>query len=51
MITGFPGETDEQFEEMVSFVKRWQFERLGVFTYSLSQIRLRRGSMVICRKM
>jgi len=35
MITGFPGETDEQFEEMVSFVKRWQFERLGVFTYSL----------------
>jgi ribosomal protein S12 methylthiotransferase len=35
MITGFPGETDEQFAEMVEFVKRWQFERLGVFPYSL----------------
>ena len=35
MITGFPGETDEQFAELVDFVKRWRFERLGVFTYSL----------------
>ena len=35
MITGFPGETDEQFAEMVEFVKRWRFERLGVFPYSL----------------
>ena len=35
MITGFPGETDEQFAEMVEFVQRWRFERLGVFTYSL----------------
>lgn len=34
MITGFPGETDEQFEEMVEFVRQHQFERLGVFTYS-----------------
>jgi ribosomal protein S12 methylthiotransferase len=34
MITGFPGETDEQFEEMVQFVAEQQFERLGVFTYS-----------------
>jgi len=34
-ITGFPGETDAQFTEMVDFVRRWRFERVGVFTYSL----------------
>ena len=34
-ITGFPGETDEQFEELLEFVKQQQFERAGVFTYSL----------------
>jgi len=34
MITGFPGETDEEFEELVEFVETQQFERLGVFTYS-----------------
>ena len=33
-ITGFPGETEEQFEELVAFVARQKFERLGVFTYS-----------------
>jgi ribosomal protein S12 methylthiotransferase len=33
-ITGFPGETDEQFEELVDFVRVQRFERLGVFTYS-----------------
>jgi len=35
LITGFPGETDEQFEELVEFVDAQRFERLGVFTYSL----------------
>lgn len=35
MITGFPGETDEQFQELVDFVAEQRFERLGVFTYSL----------------
>ncbi|MCY2975891.1 MAG: 30S ribosomal protein S12 methylthiotransferase RimO [Planctomycetota bacterium] len=35
MITGFPGETDEQFEELEDFVSQMKFERLGVFTYSL----------------
>jgi ribosomal protein S12 methylthiotransferase len=35
MITGFPGETDEQFEELVEFVDTMNFERLGVFTYSI----------------
>jgi ribosomal protein S12 methylthiotransferase len=34
-ITGFPGETREQFAEMLDFVRRWRFERAGVFTYSL----------------
>jgi ribosomal protein S12 methylthiotransferase len=34
-IVGFPGETDEQFAELVDFVGDAQFERLGVFTYSL----------------
>jgi ribosomal protein S12 methylthiotransferase len=34
-ITGFPGETEEQFEELVAFVEQQQFERTGVFTYSL----------------
>ena len=33
-ITGFPGETDEQFDELVDFVNQQRFERLGVFTYS-----------------
>ena len=33
-IAGFPGETDEQFAELVDFVREQHFERLGVFTYS-----------------
>ena len=33
-ITGFPGETDEQFEELVEFVRTQKFERMGAFTYS-----------------
>lgn len=34
-ITGFPGETDAQFEELRDFVAETRFERMGVFTYSL----------------
>jgi ribosomal protein S12 methylthiotransferase len=34
LITGFPGETKKEFEELVSFVKDIRFDRLGVFTYS-----------------
>ncbi len=34
LITGFPGETAEDFESMLSFVEEMRFERLGVFTYS-----------------
>ncbi len=33
-ITGFPGETDEQFDELADFVRQQKFERMGVFTYS-----------------
>jgi ribosomal protein S12 methylthiotransferase len=33
-ITGFPGETDAEFEELADFVAEQKFERLGVFTYS-----------------
>jgi ribosomal protein S12 methylthiotransferase len=33
-ITGFPGETDADFAELVDFVREQRFERLGVFTYS-----------------
>jgi ribosomal protein S12 methylthiotransferase len=34
-ITGFPGETDEQFQTLAEFIERQRFERVGVFTYSL----------------
>ena len=34
MIAGFPGETKDQFEELVDFVRRRRFERLGAFVYS-----------------
>jgi ribosomal protein S12 methylthiotransferase len=33
-IVGFPGETDKEFKELLSFVKEMEFERLGVFKYS-----------------
>lgn len=33
-ITGFPGETEEQFAELSEFVRTQRFERMGVFTYS-----------------
>jgi ribosomal protein S12 methylthiotransferase len=33
-IVGFPGETDEQFDELREFVVATHFERMGVFTYS-----------------
>lgn len=34
LITGFPGETQEDHEELMDFVDTWEFDRLGVFTYS-----------------
>ncbi|MEO8910307.1 MAG: 30S ribosomal protein S12 methylthiotransferase RimO [Gemmatimonadaceae bacterium] len=33
-IVGFPGETEEQFEELLEFLEEIQFERVGAFTYS-----------------
>src|SRR5256884_1641160 len=33
-ITGFPGETEEDFNELMTFVKNVEFDRVGVFTYS-----------------
>src|SRR5205807_1804922 len=34
-IVGFPGETDAEFEELLAFAHAQQFERVGVFPYSL----------------
>lgn len=34
LITGFPGETQEDHEELLAFVDEMEFDRLGVFTYS-----------------
>ena len=34
VITGFPGETEEQFNSMAEFIKEMQFDRLGAFAYS-----------------
>ena len=34
LITGFPGETREQHEELMEFADEMEFDRLGVFTYS-----------------
>jgi ribosomal protein S12 methylthiotransferase len=34
LIAGYPGETEEEFQEMVQFVQKMKFERLGIFTYS-----------------
>ena len=34
LMVGFPGETDEEFEELAQFVKDMRFERMGAFAYS-----------------
>ena len=34
IIVGFPGETDEHFNDLYEFVKKVRFDRMGVFTYS-----------------
>lgn len=33
-MVGFPGETDEDFEELMNFVREQRFERMGAFAYS-----------------
>ncbi len=37
LITGFPGETQEDFEELYRFVNEMEFDRLGVFPYSAEE--------------
>lgn len=37
LITGFPGETEEDHRELMKFVDEMEFERLGVFTYSAEE--------------
>jgi len=37
LITGFPGETEEDFKELYNFVDEMEFDRLGVFTYSVEE--------------
>lgn len=37
LISGFPGETEEEHEELVEFVKEMKFDRLGVFPYSMEE--------------
>lgn len=34
MITGFPGETEDEFQAILNFIQRVQFDRLGAFSYS-----------------
>ena len=34
VLVGFPGETEEDFEELISNLKKWKFDRLGCFAYS-----------------
>ena len=37
LIAGFPGETEEQFEDLCNFVKEVKFDRLGCFAYSAEE--------------
>ncbi len=37
LITGFPGETEEDHEELMGFIDTMEFDRLGVFTYSAEE--------------
>ncbi len=37
LMVGFPGETEEDFEELVDFVKTQRFERMGAFAYSAEE--------------
>jgi ribosomal protein S12 methylthiotransferase len=34
LILGFPGETDADFENLLAFIQKWEFDMLGAFTYS-----------------
>ena len=49
-ITGFPGETEEQFEELVQFAEQQKFERLGVLRIPSKPTRRPPDCPIICRK-
>ena len=36
-IVGFPGETEEMFEELLGFIEKWNLDRVGCFKYSLEE--------------
>jgi ribosomal protein S12 methylthiotransferase len=36
-IVGYPGETDQEFDELLAFVRDMQFDRVGAFTYSFEE--------------
>ncbi|MDI6779031.1 MAG: radical SAM protein, partial [Bacteroidota bacterium] len=40
LIVGYPNETDKEFQELIDFVKEVEFDRLGVFTYSIAKLLL-----------
>ena len=50
IIVGFPGETDEQFEELCDFVKEIKFDNMGVFTYSKRKVLLQVLVKTKCQK-
>ena len=50
MISGFPGETEEDHEEVMRFVDEMEFERLGVFTYSQRRIHRQQISRIRSRR-
>jgi len=37
LMVGFPGETEEQFQELVDFVKEYALDNIGIFTYSMEK--------------
>ncbi len=37
LMVGFPGETEEQFQEMVAFVKEFRLDNIGIFKYSMEK--------------
>ena len=49
-MVGFPGETEEDFEELYNFLKEAKFDKLGAFMYSTVKTRLSRGKRKL-RKM
>lgn len=45
LLVGFPGETEEDFKELVEFVKWARFERMGAFAYSEEEAHIQRRTL------